>query len=185
MRQCERGHFYDEMRNPVCPYCENVQQGVGATVGLSPVQDVGKTMPLAQGSPAAGAADIGKTVGVLKKDLGIDPPVAFVVAVEGPHRGEFFALRAARNFIGRGSDSDIALPSDETVSRDAHALISYDVKQNSFLVVAGQGRGITYLNDHEVANSEPITGYDVVEVGKSKLIFLPLCSPTFTWEDQD
>jgi hypothetical protein len=153
-------------------------------VGLSPVQTVGKTMPLQSSPAAAGAADIGKTVGVLKKDIGIDPPVAFIVAIEGPHRGEYFAIRAGRNFIGRGTDSDIALSSDDTVSREAHALISYDAKQNSFLVSAGQGRGITYLNDHEVANAEPLAAYNTVEAGKSKLLFLPLCGPEFKWDDE-
>ncbi len=185
MKQCERGHFYDETRHASCPYCANVQQGVGATVGLSPVQDVGKTMPVAQGAAAVGSVDIGKTVGVLKKDIGIDPPVGFIVVVEGPHRGEFFALHAGRNFVGREAGMDVPLPSDDTVSREAHALISYDTKQNSFLVAAGQGRGITYLNDREVANSEPLTAYNVIEVGKSKLVFLPLCCNDFSWDEKE
>jgi hypothetical protein len=185
MMQCARGHFYDEVRHEECPYCGNVQQGVGATIGLSPIQDVGKTMPVmsqAAPKPGPGGADIGKTVGVIKKQIGIDPPVAFVVAVEGVHRGEDFKLHAGRNFVGRSADSDVALASDDTVSREGHALISYDVKNNSFLIAPGQGRGITYLNDHEVANAEALAAYDTIEVGKSKLVFLPLCGEQFKWE---
>jgi len=187
MKQCERGHFYDEQRHAACPYCSNVQQGVGATIGLSPIEDVGKTMPLASSTAVAGAgqaADIGKTVGVLKKEIGIAPPVAFAVVVAGPQRGESFPLHAGRNFIGRASNADVALADDDTVSREAHALISYDTKTNSFMVAPGAGRGITYRNDHEVANAEPLGAYDYIEVGKSRLVFLPLCGPDFKWDEE-
>ena len=186
MKQCERGHFYDNDRYAACPYCQNVQQGIGATVGLSPMQEIGKTMPVAGPGAASGAAggagDVGKTVAVIKKNIGIDPPVAFIVVIDGIHKGEAFRLHAGRNFIGRGNEADISLPSDDTVSREAHALISYDIKSNSFMIAPGQGRGITYVNEKEVATAEPITAYDIIEVGKSKLMFLPVCGQNFQWD---
>jgi hypothetical protein len=182
MKQCERGHFYDETRYETCRYCSEVQQGVGATVGLSPAQPIGATVPL-RASAAQGKADDGaKTVAVMRKRIGFDPPVAFVVVVEGPHRGEHFQLRGGRSFVGRAADSDVALPSDDTVSREAHALISYDQKTNSFLIAPGTSRGLTYRGDHQVVGAESLEPYDVIEIGKTKAVFLPLCGPSFRWE---
>jgi pSer/pThr/pTyr-binding forkhead associated (FHA) protein len=118
----------------------------------------------------------------MHKRIGFDPPVAFVVATAGPHRGEHFALRAGRSFIGRSADADVSLPSDDTVSREAHALISYDQKTNSFLIAPGQSRGLTYRDDHEVVGAEKLEAYDTIEVGKTKAVFLPLCGQHFRWE---
>jgi hypothetical protein len=179
MKQCERGHFYDETRYETCRYCSEVQQGVGATVGLGPAAPVGATVPLRTPGAGAGGAH---TVAVMHKRIGFDPPVAFLVATEGPHRGEHFPLKAGRSFIGRAADADVSLPSDDTVSRESHALISYDQKANSFMIAPGTSRGLTYLSDHEVVGAEQLEAYDVVEVGRTKAVFLPLCGPHFRWE---
>ena len=180
MKQCERGHFFDEVRYEDCPYCKNAEQNMGKTIGISPIADVGKTMPLGKSSSLPD--DRGKTVGLIKKDIGIDPAVGFIVCIKGIHKGENFTLHAGRNFIGRASNMDISLPDDETVSRETHAIISYDKKNNSFLIAPGQGRGITYLNSAEVPNAQPLLAYDKIEVGKSNLLFLPLCGEKFVWE---
>ena len=181
MKQCERGHFFDEQRYQNCPYCQNADSGAGKTVGIAPQQEVvGKTVPL--GRPATDPATKGKTVGIIKKKIGIDPAVGFAVCIQGPHKGENFILHAGRNFIGRSSDMDVALPDDDTVSRESHALISYSNKNNSFLITPGQGRGITYLNEQEVAIAQPLKAHDLIEVGNSRLIFVPLCGERFQWE---
>ncbi|MDR1441873.1 MAG: FHA domain-containing protein [Bifidobacteriaceae bacterium] len=182
MKQCERGHFYDETRDPECRYCQSVRQTVGATVGLAPAAPLGKTVPVAHGGTPAPGGDLGKTVGVIKKKIGIDPPVAFAVVSGGPHRGEHFALRSGRCFLGRESEADIALPSDDSVSRSAHAVISYDPRAGSFHLAPGQGRGLTYHNGAEVTAAVKLGRYDTIEVGVSTLVFLPLCGPDFTWD---
>lgn len=119
---------------------------------------------------------------VIKKDIGIDPAVGFLVCVDGPQKGRDFRLTSGRNFIGRGNEMDVALSEDDTVSRENHATVSYDAKNNSFNVAPGQGRGITYLNEEEVANARPLNAYDKIEVGKTVLVFLPLCGDAFKWE---
>ena len=177
MKQCDNGHFYDETRFSECPYCTG-GQGVGKTVAAQPV---GKTMPV---QPDALSPDRGKTVGVIKKKIGIDPAVGFIVCISGPHRGMDFRLRGGRNFIGRAASMDISLSDDDAVSRENHALLSYDVKHNTFMLSPGQGRGITYCNDAQVETGVQITAYDTIEVGASKLLFLPLCGEQFHWEDE-
>ena len=117
MRQCDNGHFYDESRFDSCPYCQE-GAGVGKTVAAG---TVGKTVAAVPGG-AAPEADRGKTVGIIKKKIGIDPAVGFLVCVSGPHRGADYKLVAGRNFIGRAAAMDVALADDDTVSRESHAL---------------------------------------------------------------
>lgn len=125
-----------------------------------------------------------KTVGIIKKNIGIDPAVGFLVCVSGPHRGADYKLVSGRNFIGRAAAMDVALADDDTVSRESHALITYDVKHNTFSLSPGQGRGITYCNDEQVEMVRPLEAYDVIEVGKSRLLFLPLCGDRFKWDEE-
>ena len=138
--------------------------------------------------PAAAAAatafDSGKTVAVMKKKIGIDPAVGFLICIEGPHRGTDFRLVSGRNFIGRAAAMDVSLPDDDTVSRESHALVTYDAKHNAFSLAPGQGRGITYCNDEQVEMVHPLKAYDIIEVGKSRLLFLPLCSQQFQWSEE-
>ena len=160
-------------------YCQE-GAGVGKTVAAG---TVGKTVAAVPGG-AAPEADRGKTVGIIKKKIGIDPAVGFLVCVSGPHRGADYKLVAGRNFIGRAAAMDVALADDDTVSRESHALVTYDAKHNSFSLSPGQGRGITYCNDEQVEMVRPLKAYDVIEVGKSQLLFLPLCGEQFQWNEE-
>lgn len=80
---------------------------------------------------------------------------------------------------------DVSLTDDDTVSRESHALVSYDAKHNRFTLSPGQGRGITYCNDEQVEVAKPLHAYDIIEVGKSRLLFLPLCGENFRWDDEE
>ena len=178
MKQCDNGHFYDENRFDSCPYCRE-GAGVGKTVAAS---TLGKTVAA---TPGGGIADTDrdKTVGIIKKDIGIDPAVGFLICIAGPNRGRDYKLAAGRNFIGRAAAMDVALTDDDTVSRESHALVTYDVKHNRFSLSPGQSRGITYCNDEQVEMVRPLKAYDIIEVGKSRLIFLPLCGENFRWDE--
>jgi hypothetical protein len=175
MKQCDNGHFYDENRYSGCPYC-SVPGAAGKTVYAG---ERNHTLPLKR--PEVIESDRSKTVGLIKKSIGIDPPVGFVICVSGPHKGEEFRLVSGRNFIGRSSRMDVALTDDPTVSREEHAVISYDVKSNTFLLSPGTGRGITYLNNKQTEAAQSLGAYDVIEVGSCRLLFLPLCSERFKW----
>ena len=111
MKQCDNGHFYDENRFDSCPYCQE-GAGVGKTVSAG---SVGKTVAAVSRS-ATPEADRGKTVGIIKKKIGIDPAVGFLVCISGPHRGADYKLVSGRNFIGRAAAMDVALADDDTCS---------------------------------------------------------------------
>ena len=179
MKQCDNGHFYDENRFETCPYCQ-AGAGGGKTVAAG---SVGTTVAAIPRGPAR-EVDRGKTVGIIQKKIGIDPAVGFLVCIAGPHRGADYKLVAGRNFIGRAAAMDVSLADDDTVSRESHALVTYDAKHNSFSLSPGQGRGITYCNEEQVEMVRPLNAYDVIEVGKSQLIFLPLCGEKFQWNEE-
>ena len=179
MKQCDNGHFYDEARFDSCPYCQD-SSGVGRTVAAGS----SGSETAAQANGGSLPADRSKTVGIIRSKIGIDPAVGFLVCTSGPHRGADFRLVGGRNFIGRAAAMDVALADDETVSRERHALLTYDSKHNQFSLSPGQGRGITYLNNEPVEVVHPLKAYDVIEVGRSRLIFLPLCGDNFQWNEE-
>ena len=199
MKQCENGHFFDEARFSECPYCRQrpavrslppqptPQKQAGRTVMPSEEPEIGKTAPLA-GAPAA--AEIGKTVPLAGApaasvtNAARDPVVGFLVCVEGPHRGEAFSLRMGRNWIGRGAEMQVALVRDEAVSREHHAGVTYDEKGNAFRLLPGVARGLVYQNGRQVETDVPLAAYDSIQVGNSRLLFLPLCGERFQWAAQ-
>ena len=136
MKQCEHGHFYDETRFAACPYCRDGAAGAGGSEGTA-----GKTVAVLR-SGSAPSADEGKTVGIIQKKIGIDPAVGFLICIEGPDRGADYRLVAGRNFIGRLPSMDVALTADDTVSRDGHALVTYDAKYNRFSCCPARAGGL-------------------------------------------
>ena len=176
MKQCTNGHFFDENRFSVCPYCNPAKPANIA--GATPANN--RTMPLV---PQDNVDNQGKTVGIMKKSIGIDPPVGFLVCISGPQKGEHFRLVSGRNLIGRSPSMNVCLKNDDTVTREEHAVLTFDVKSVSFLLVPGSGRGITYCNDKQVEAPAALVAYDVVEVGSTRLLFLPLCGERFCWNE--
>ena len=198
--QCSKGHFYDSECNASCPYCIGAGgRGGGVTQPLSS-PDGGKTgalngggfaggngtVPLEQNrgfnNTPPGAEDRQRTVALMKKAIGIDPVVGWLVCIEGADKGKDYRIKAQRNFIGRSEAMDICIRGDETISRENHTIISYNEKNNGFKIAPGESKGITYLNDDEVLMAMNITAYDIIEIGKTKLVFIPLCGERFKWE---
>lgn len=112
-----------------------------------------------------------------------DPVVGWLVCVKGVHFGESFCIGTGKNSIGRNSDNRIVVWADKTVSRLKHALIVYEPKKKQFYLQPGDSSGLTYLNDEYITESKIMKAHDVVELGESKFVFIPLCGDNFSWED--
>jgi len=170
MKQCAQGgHFFDASIHSDCPYCNT--SSVGSTIPL----DVGHTV--AQGS----VGDIGRTVAIIKEELGIDPVVGWLICLEGNEKGRDYRIHTDNNFIGRGDNMDICIRGDDTISRENHATISYDSREKVFYFTPGDGRSIVRLNDKGVFSTTELKEHDILEIGKTKLIFMPLCGDKFEW----
>lgn len=176
MKRCESGHYYDTGKHVVCPLCCAVELGGGAKV--VPQAQLQQQAPVPPRPPIAAE---GKTVAVMKKETGIDPVVGWLVCTKGPNRGSDFRIKAEKNFIGRNTTMDICIGRDDTVSRENHAIISYNPKKKSFKVLPGDGRGLVYLNGDEVDAPKELSRGDSIELGQTALMLVPLCGPDFDW----
>ena len=59
----------------------------------------------------------------------------------------------------------------------------YDPKSKRFLAQPGLSSELFYLNDEVVLQAAPMEARDILQIGETKLMFIPLCGPEFTWED--
>jgi hypothetical protein len=179
-KRCENGHYYDPSRHSSCPNCGiNIDLDLGISAEMdrtTPKQDEGHTG--ARGS----SGSEGKTVGLYNKKLGVDPVVGWLICIEGTDRGRDYRLRNERNFIGRSERMNVCITGDPTISRENHAIISYNPRNNSYKVSPGENRGLVYLNNEEVDIPKELKPYDKIELGQTKLIFVPLCGERFKWE---
>ncbi len=210
--KCENGHFYDEERYDKCPHCsapssrndnltmpvvntpssDAVTVDMNSAVNAAPPAPAPKAAPslqdavkAASSSSAAAVSAAGgdeKTVSFFTDKIGVEPVVGWLVCIEGPHFGEDFRLKSGRNFIGRGSDMDVAIVRDSTVSRERHAIIVYEPKNNMFIVQSGDSKELSYLNDGVVLSAKEAGANDVLTVGKTKLMLIPCCSDKFNWD---
>lgn len=136
-------------------------------------------------SPTPGAFGVGqknlnKTPQVNKVGT---PCVGWLIAISGAHIGTDFRLKAGKNFVGRGSQMDVALTEDKSVSRDKHAIVVYEPKAHLYLVQPGESSSLVYKNDEVVLTPVKLEAYDVITVGDVNLLFMPLCGKRFNWGD--
>ncbi len=184
LQRCENGHYFDPEKHMSCPSCGVAplpgrrtvpkQEVVPSVVKPAPPSDE------APGRPSGGRA--GKTVPLVEVEVGVDPVVGWLVCVEGPDRGRDYRIRSERNFIGRAEDMDVCVAGDDTISRDRHAIVSFNPKKNQFKVLPGEGRGLVYCNGEEVDRPCLLSQGDTIELGKTKLLLVPLCGDDFTWD---
>ncbi len=186
--RCEQGHYYDPSRHDHCPHCEVYGQGddPGYTVAKAGFTDPAGTA--AQGAPAPGGLKIGAddqpTVARARESMGFDPVTGWLVCVHGAARGQQYVIHTERNSIGRGDRMDICIKGDLGISRENHATLSYNPRTHTFTLIPGEGKSIIFLNGQEILAPVRLTAYDRVEISATVLVFMPLCSDVFSWEDE-
>ncbi len=113
-----------------------------------------------------------------------DPPAGWLVVIRGPGMGSVVTIGIGSNSIGRDASERISLDfGDETISREGHAIVTYDPRGKKFYIQHGGGKNLTYLNNEPVlAPAELEAGAEIV-IGETALRFMPLCGPDFNWED--
>lgn len=137
----------------------------------------------APNAAAGGMEDNDKTVSYYGGILETEPVVGWLVCVEGKLLGKAFELKNGKNFIGRSPQMDVILEGDPNVSRDRHAIVTYEPKGRMFFAQPGESRELFYVNDQVVLMNVVLNNRDIISVGKTQLMFVPLCGPEFTWDD--
>ena len=110
------------------------------------------------------------------------PVVAWLVGIKGVCLGQSFTLKTGRNQIGRHPAMDVNILGDTQISR-SHCIITFEPNQQRFFLQPGEGSGITYCNDDAVLIPRELTRKDIIKIGASELLFVPLCDGEFRWEN--
>jgi hypothetical protein len=143
---------------------------IGKTLPKRPQVDDAKTMPKDQGFSGA---ELTRSFFIDK--IGIDPVVGWLVAIDGPSKGMDYRIRSENNSIGRSEQMRICIDEDTEISRENHAIISYDPRANVYHILPGISKGIVYLNDRPVYAPAELAPFDQIMLGKTTLLFIPLC----------
>ena len=115
-------------------------------------------------------------------EFSAEPVVGWLVVTEGPGRGQSLKLGYGVNAIGRGPEARVSLDfGDEEISRQSHAMLTYDTKGRKFYIQHGGGTNLTYLGDQPVLQPHEIKGREVIGIGKTRLTFIPFCGADFEW----
>ncbi len=199
LTKCSNGHFYDSDIYSSCPHCGG---------GVSP--DEGRTVPF-QDAPGSGDRetldldsynssegmggvapvdeDDNKTISIYQSKKAVEsgavsaaPTVGWLVCTKGKFYGQDFRLKSGRNFIGRGSQMDICLAGENSVSRERHATIIHEPRKNIFIAQPGESRELFYINGNVVLSPVQMKKNDVMQIGDVQLMLIPCCDEAFNWE---
>jgi len=205
-QRCSNGHFYNPSKFSTCPHCgvSGIDLGVTVPAGSGTIrptvpirsQGVGPTAPV-QETPTIPLGQIRNnscdkaTVAYYPSrmaqepgEAATDPIVGWFVCVDGPDRGRDFRIKAEKNFIGRSTTMDICISGDQRISRENHAVVAFDPRNVEFRLYSGDARGLVYLNGSMVDIPVVLHAYDAIELGASRLLFIPFCSERFQWSDK-
>lgn len=177
LTECGKGHLYNTDQYAACPYCN----GVGKRIDFH----AGKTVAPESYRKENEQKKASKTVGIFEKRNSIEPVVGWIVCTEGAEKGKDFQIKAKNNTIGRSDSMDICIRGDQTISRENHARLSYDLKHNTFYIIPAESANNIYLNDEPVYIPTKLSSYDLIELGESKFLFVAFCCERFRWEEDE
>lgn len=202
--KCPNGHYYDSSRfGNNCPHCGmSGAASIGAdqtTVPLNipdapqPANEVTELLTASQPVVSQSANVTAPTVSDDDRTLPVTadmldgmaekpaPVVGWLVCTDGVNKGTDYRLHQGRNFIGRSPEMDVCILGDNTVSRSSHAIVVYDPRSNVYLAQPGSSKELFYVNDKLVLNPVELKTMDLLNIGDTKLMFVPLCGEQFHW----
>lgn len=137
--------------------------GLGGDIS---VEDYGATMPASMnGIP------------------GFAPVTGWLVCIDGAAKGTDYRIHTDYNFIGRDPNMDICIAGDNRISRDRHAVIVYDPQERMFFFGPQNAKSVVRLNNRPVIGQAELKSHDVLTIGSTKLLFVPLCDERFNWDE--
>ena len=165
--RCPEGHLFSTRRyGNLCPYCS-------------------KTVLLSSRPSASEDELYNDDMSLFDNSEVIDPVTGWLVCIEGPSQGRDYKIRTEKNFVGRSDGMDVQILGDNSVSKKNHAVIVYDPKKRQTLLLPGDAHGLVYHNGSAIYAPVELMPYDTVELGKTKLLFVPLCGEHFEWPEMD
>lgn len=179
-------------------FYDDVSFGVGETVGATmpaPENDrFTATEPIISGAPEGtqvmpetdpfGAkTEIADAIMVDGKR--VIQTVGWLVSIKGAIKGNDYHLHPGFNYIGNSPELEVSVP-DPKVSRKPMATIAYDTVSRTFTLMRCEGAtNIARCNGAPLYNPVQLNIYDVISLGDTELMFVPLCGEKFTWEEDE
>lgn len=107
----------------------------------------------------------------------------WIVQIDGTNPGKEFRIHSGYNYIGR-QEGDIRIEGDDYISSVKDSQIYYDAVSTTFYVSHVNGANAVRVNGEPVVSgSEKLKAYDILMIGKTRFVFVPLCSEKFNWEE--
>lgn len=201
LEQCPNGHYYNSALHPTCPIC--AQGSIPPTEPFPATSAPGGTytadppyMAENPGFPRTEPVSVDRSVStpstpfqptMIGGDLnvlgGVEPVVGWLVCVEGPMRGNDYRLHAGYNYIGREL-GDVRISGDQQISRQNHAMVAFDDADGIYYAGPSAGRNLLKVNGKTVLNAVELNRYDIISIGTTKLMFVPLCGEHFSWKKE-
>lgn len=131
-------------------------------------------------------ADAGGHTMILGLGAGkVEACVGWLVVVDGPGKGSYRTIYSGSNTIGRNKNQRIPVDfGDDSISGDQQAFLVYDARKRQFQLVPNLGRpNLVHLNDSALLTGAVLKASDRITMGRTTLMFVPLCGPDFEWGD--
>lgn len=143
--------------------------------------------PGGAGTPGSKVQDYGATMPVTPLTTGsvpFQPVVGWLVCIDGPAKGRDYRVHSQYNYIGRGQHMDICISGDDCISTERAAVIAYDSEEKFFSFGPSMGHNVVRVNGKMLMNAVVLNAYDELTIGKTKLLFVPLCGERFDWNEK-
>ena len=109
------------------------------------------------------------------------PVVGWLVTLNGKHKGDDYQLRGYNTMVGRDPGNKIVLTGDGCISRTNCSIKYYSDTNNYFIYNAAEASNPVYVNKEPLHNFTELHAYDVIKLGRTEFVFIPLCGPGFEW----
>ena len=99
-------------------------------------------------------------------------------------KGRIFTLTSGKTTIGRADAEhpvNIDLHNDRAISRGAQGTIVYDPLNRKFFLQSAGGKTFIYVNREIVLTYTQLEPYNIIRIGETELVFVPLCGDAFSW----
>ena len=157
--KCENGHIYDADKLKNCPHCHGVVKNIEKDVDT-----YGKGQTDVPTEVSAKNGNINTTDVEMRKSVGI------MVEISGMNVGKAFLIYEGTNKIGRAGNLDVSLPSEDTVSKNGHAEITYN--DGCYKIYPSRKDRDVYVNGTLISGAVELKDRDVIGIGECELSFI-------------
>ncbi len=118
------------------------------------------------------------------KGVSVRPATGWLVCIDGATKGTDYRLYKGYSYVGRDpAQNQVAIP-DDHISSVPSLRILYDEPSRKFYINECNGaRNPVYLNNSLFDGRVELKAYDMIKLGNTRLLFVPLCTDKFAWEE--